>query len=385
MKKAMIFLLGALMCISVGCSQKKQNNTEETRAIWISYIDYTQILWGKSETEYKQNLNELFLNLETLKINTIYVHASAFTDAYYDSKIYPTSQYATGTIDGSLSFDPLKIFVEKAKENKIKIEAWINPFRSFTKEQMSTVSNNYLIKQWVNEKSRNIIFYGDRYYLNPAYKDVQEMILEVVEELVKNYDLDGIHMDDYFYPDMVGTDFDSIEYKASKTDKTLSDWRRSNINTLIENISIKIKKINKKCNFSISPAGNIEYTTNTIYGDVATWIKNEWVDTIVPQIYFGFEHGTLPYDQCLKEWETLVSNTKVNLVVGLAAYKINTEDSYAQSGKNEWKNSSDILSRQVELARKAINYKGYSLFSYDSIFRTNSKQKVQEELNNLLH
>lgn len=380
-KRILIGIL-VLMMIGVGCQTESQ---EETRATWISYIDYTEILWGKSQSEYQAELDLMMENCKDLKINTIYVHASAFTDAYYPSKIYPTAQYITGKMGDELSFDPFAMMVDTAKKNGLRIEAWINPYRSLTVEQMKNLDADCLLKKWVDENSRAILEYNGRWYLNPASEEAKNTVVQVIEELVQNYDIDGVHMDDYFYPEGIDETFDWQEYKLHQ-EKSLSEFRKDNVNDLIERISKTIKKLDKNCTLSISPAGNIEYSTESIYGDVAYWIQNEWIDVVVPQIYFGFEHETLPFDACLKQWEELVKGTDVKLVVGLAAYKINTEDNYAKSGKEEWIQKSDILTRQIQEARKAINYDGFSLFSYHSIIypEQSNAWKVSQEIESVV-
>lgn len=380
--KRMLILLLIGMLIVVGCRPHQKSTAEEIRATWISYIDYTQILWGKSETEYRQNVDEMIDNLKELKINTIYVHASAFTDAYYPSEVYPTAKYITGKIGDELSFDPFGILVEKAKAAGIQVEAWINPLRSFTAEQMAEVPSEAIQKQWISSGSRNIVYYNDRWYLNPAYDEVHETILALVKELVGRYEIDGIHMDDYFYPDGVDASFDAIEYEVLGNGRTLAQFRKDNVNKLVEEISETIHTLDKNCRFTISPAGNIQYTTETIYGDVAVWIKEEWIDQVIPQIYFGYEHETLPFDECLAQWEALVKGTGVTLIPGLAAYKINTVDSYAKSGSEEWITGERILAQQIEDSRKAINYGGFALFSYYSIFYPDEENavKVSQEI-----
>lgn len=380
-KRILLFIIVILM-LAVGCQTKED---EEIRATWISYIDFTEILWGKTEAEYQNNLDKMMDNLKELKINTIYVHASAFTDAYYASKIYPTAQYITGKIGDELVFDPFELLVNKAKENGLKVEAWINPYRSFTDEQMKSLSDNCIQKKWIDENSRVLLEHNGRWYLNPASEEAKNTVVQVVEELLSNYDIDGIHMDDYFYPEGIDESFDWVEYKKHQ-DKSLSEFRKENVNDLVQRISKTIKRINKDCTFSISPAGNIQYSTESIYGDVAYWIEKEWIDVVVPQIYFGFEHEVLPFDQCIEQWEKLVKGTDVKLVAGLGAYKINTEDYYAKSGKDEWINGNAILTKQIKVARNAVNYGGFSLFSYHSIFYPEEENawKVSQEIESVV-
>lgn len=384
LKRMLILLLIGLL-VMIGCNTSKSKKTSEIRATWISYIDYTNILWGKNEKEYRTEVDQMMLNLKELKINTIYVHASAFSDAYYPSEYLPTSKYITGTIGDPLQFDPFGILVTKAKEAGLRVEAWVNPLRSFTREQMQEVPESSIQRQWIKEGNRGLVFYKDRYYFNPAYEDVHELIVNVVKELVKNYDIDAIHMDDYFYPDMVDESFDETEYKQAGNGRSLGDFRRDNVTELVRNISEAIKKTDKDCEFTISPAGNIQYTTESIYGDVAAWIQSGYIDMVVPQIYFGYQHETLPFDVCLKQWEELVKGTNVDLIVGLAAYKINTIDNYAKSGKEEWLNESDILARQIEESRKVSNYRGFSLFSYNSIYYPDAESStlVSKQIDNV--
>lgn len=383
MRKVKLLLIVSLLCsILSGCG----NKANETRATWISYIDYTEILWGKDEEEYKKEVAQMMENLTDIKVNTIYVHASAFTDAYYPSSIYPTAQYVTGKIGDNLEFDPFGILLEEAKSLGLSVEAWINPLRSLTQKQMNEVPNHNILKQWVLNQDSSLVFFKDRWYLNPASEEAQDTIVSVVCELLEKYDLDGIHMDDYFYPDGVTDDFDSTDYKNLGNGRTLSQFRKDNVNQLIEKISRAIKSVDKNCRFTISPAGNIQYSSESIYGDVAYWIKNEWIDQVIPQIYFGYEHEVLPYEQCLKQWESLVDGTSVKLVPGLAVYKINTQDAYAKSGSQEWINSSQILSRQVKDARKAVNYQGYALYSYHAIFypEKENTEKVWDEIDGVV-
>lgn len=365
-KKTIIFVI--MILILNGCSGAGSH--DEIRAVWISYIDYTQILWGKSQTEFEQSVDEMIDNCLTYRINTIYLHASAFTDAYYDSKIYPT-QYVGKTIGDALTFDPLKIFIEKAHKKEISVEAWINPFRSLDKEKMSTVPDKYLIKQWVNEGSRQVVYYKDRYYLNPAYQEVHDLILDVVSEIAENYDIDGLHLDDYFYPDHVDESFDFVDYQKTKQDVSLEDWRRNNVNELIKAIDKKLDRIDDKIRFGISPAGNLEYSRDSIFGDVEKWVSEEWVDYIAPQIYFGYTNQSRPFRETLSQWSEVVEGTNVDLIVGLGAYKINQKN--GNSDDREWIEDDDLLKKQISESKEKKNYRGYALYSYYSMFSANEE------------
>lgn len=362
LKKITIFLITIL--ILIGC--KTTGSVDEIRGVWVSYIDYTQIMWGKTQSEFEDSIDEIIENCLEYKINTIYLHASAFTDAYYQSEYYPT-QYVESEIGAQLNYDPLEIFIEKAHKKHLRIEAWINPFRSFDTEKMKTVPSSYIVKRWADDGNRNVVLYKDRYYLNPAYQEVHDLILNVVSEIAMNYDIDGLHMDDYFYPDHVDDSFDDIDFKRSNTDLSIDDWRRFNVNELVKNIDKTLEKINKNITFGISPAGNLEYSRDSIFGDVEAWVKKEWVDYIAPQIYFGYTNKSRPYSETLQQWSNVVKGTDVDLIVGLAAYKVNQKN--GNSDDEEWINDHQILLKQIEEAKKAENYKGYALYSYHAMFR----------------
>lgn len=362
LKRIIIFLITIL--ILVGC--KSTISIDEIRGVWVSYIDYTQIMWGKTQSEFEDHVDEIIENCLEYKINTIFLHASAFTDAYYKSSYYPT-QYVESEIGAQLKYDPLEIFIEKAHKKQLRVEAWINPFRSFDKEKMETVPPSYIVKRWVDEESRNVVLYKDRYYLNPAHQEVHDLILNVVSEIAENYDVDGLHMDDYFYPDHVDDSFDRIDYQRSNTDLSIEDWRRHNVNELVKSINKTLELIDEEISFGISPAGNLEYSRDSIFGDVETWVKKEWVDYIAPQIYFGYTNKSRPYSETLQQWGDVVKGTNVELIVGLAAYKINQKN--GNSDDDEWMNDNQILLKQIEEAKQAENYRGYALYSYHSMFR----------------
>ena len=369
----------AIMIMLTSCTSNK-TDFDEIKAIWISYIDYTQMLWGHSQSEFETNVDVMYQDIVDLGLNTVYVHASAFTDAYFESDIYP-SQYVSNNIGDNLDFDPLEIMCEKADEYELRIEAWINPLRSFDKDKMSEVPDDFIVKKWVNDDSRNVVWYENRYYLNPYYDEVKDLVSAVVSEILDNYNVDGIHMDDYFYPDMVDESFDSIEF--SNSELSLHDFRTNNVNELIKQVNQTIKKHDKHLEFSVSPAGNLEYSKYTIFGDVENWVNNNYVDYIVPQIYFGYTNEARPFLKTLNQWQEVVDGTDVGLVVGLASYKINQPSSATDS--DEWNNENDIIARQIIDSKAMNNYMGYSLFSYYSMYHPESEDinAINQQIENI--
>ena len=169
----------------------------------------------------------------------------------------------------------------------------------------------------------------------------------------------------------------------------MAAWRRQNVNELISEVYSAIKSINPDCVFGVSPTGNTNSNYSTLYCDVYTWVTSAgYVDYICPQLYYGFNHKSLPYLSVLDEFDGMITQSGVKLIVGLAAYKAGAEDTYAGStGKTEWTQHSDILSREVTAARSAKNYGGFAVYRYDSLYNPAKSvaDVVKKEKQNLIN
>lgn len=375
-------------------------NTDEMRAVWISFLEYDAN--GYTENDFQKHIDEMFDKCVSLHMNTVIVHVRPFADAMYSSSCYPWSKYASGKDGRNPGYDPLAYMVKAAHARELKIQAWINPYR-ITNAGTSTnkLPKNSYAYQWSHSKKsskrRNVLSYGGKLYYNPATKDVQNLIIKGVKEIVKNYDIDGIHMDDYFYPNM-GTEykkvFDAKEYKkyikkckkAGEQPKSIARWRRNNVNVLVKNIYKTIKSINADCPFGISPAGNLDnlYLTCGNYVDVETWMGNKgYIDYICPQIYWSFTQKTCPYRETVNRWLEISRTDDVDVYIGLAAYRAGISTKEAKSLTDTgWSKSTNILKRQVLYNRKTNEVNGFMLFSYQSLIKTESKTK--KEIKNLV-
>lgn len=362
-------------------------NYNVQKGIWISYLEYSSAMTNKSSSEFRETIGEYFDNVCSIGLNTVYVQARAFGDAYYKSELFPTGDRYNGTIDAKLKYDPLEIMVEEAHSRGLSIHAWINPMRLMTDSQIKNLSDDYIIKKWYNEyRGTYIVKSGDRWYLNPAYPEVEKLITDGITEIVSGYDVDGVQIDDYFYP-TTDKSFDSAAYAESGTTKSLSEWRMANINSMVKKMNRAVHKANPTALFGISPQGSIDNNYDELYADVKTWCSSsEYCDYILPQVYFGFENASLPYDDTIAEWSSMTSSGKVRLVIGLAGYKIGQSDNYAgKNGKNEWINNSDMLARQISAAEKLANYGGTAIFRYGSLFEPDKSaaKQVNAEISNL--
>ena len=386
MKKLLVIICVALLLS--GCGNTWQNifverdETTKIHAIWVGFPDYDKILMGKTQQEFEVEVQNMMVNLESLGINTIYLHASFYTDAIYQSEYYPWSVYASGTLGKTINYDPFEIILNEATLRKIKVEAWINPLRSLRKDEITKIDDKYPVKQWYNDaqlRKQNLMLVDGRYYMNPGSEDVIALIENVVEELINNYNISGIHIDDYFYPAGV-TNQDAQTYKnylAENPEASLDEYRVSTIDNLVKRMFLKIKNMKSGLVFSISPIASIERNLTENYADVEKWItEGGYCDVIIPQIYFGFDHDLMPFEEVVKSWEQIM-NKKVRIVYGLAAYKIGDGDAMAGSGRNEWIESVGILARQYEFASKSKYYDGIALYRYYMMFYPEKRIKEQ--------
>ena len=362
MKKLGVIIL--MSCVLFSCGQKEET-VNEIKGVWISYIELSQWLNNADEETFRERVQVAYQNIKELGLNTVYVHASAFTDAFYDSDIYPSSHLIDGELGNSLEYDPYQILVEEAKKTNLRFEAWINPLRSHSEKLSESLPSSFIIKQWILSEEKNgdwIVLYKGRYYLNPAQEEVIDLVCAVIIEIIGKYDVDGIHMDDYFYPEGIDASFDARTFQESGKE-TLAAYRIESTNKLVKTIYSAIKVANSNITLSISPSGNITNNIELVYADVEEWVTHDgYLDYIIPQVYWGFEHSRVPYETVIKDWQNMITNENVKLVIGLGAYRHHEE-----VVSDEWKQA-DLLARQIESARKLEGYEGIVLYSYQSLF-----------------
>lgn len=347
-------------------------NHEETKGVWISYFELYPILTGKSESAFAKGIGEYYDNALSLGLNTVYVHVRPFGDAIYKSDYYPWSKYCTGYIGEDPGYDPLEVMIEEAHKRNISFHAWINPLRCSQENDAPLIDDHYLIKHWYNYNDGDYITKVSSYwYLNPAYDEVTDLIADGVAEIVSKYDVDGVHIDDYFYPTKESW-FDNKSFSESGY-SDLSQFRLDNCTKMVYKMYSAVKSHNKTALFGVSAQGNVHNNLNELYADVEKWSREEgYVDYMAPQIYYGFENSGQPYAQVVDQWDEMLRGTGKKLIPGLAVYKIGTEDTWAGSGKYEWINEQQIIKRQIEKARTADNYSGIILYSYQFIFSPES-------------
>lgn len=381
----------------------KQNQTEkkndELRACWFSFQEWNENLNNKALDDFKKQTDVITNNLNTMGCNAVFLHIRAFGDAMYQSDIFPPSKYCYGSLNGQLSYDPLQVFIEEAQKKNIEVHGWINPMRTMDDNDFAKISDNYIIKQWYNSQNRSDYFMKDqlgRYILIPSNKEVCDLIMNGVQEVIGKYDVAGIHIDDYFYPTGVENleQNDVAYYNKVKPDVDIDTWRRDSTSNLIKEFYQTIHNSDKNLVFGVSPQANLNNDYNKMYIDVKKWLSQKgYVDYIMPQIYYGFNNSYLPFEQTALEWSNLIECEDIKYYIGLAGYKLTLEnDANAGNGNREWfdvaHGSKDILKRQIEFLKTLKNYGGYSIYSYSSFFDKMGEMKSDtaqemENINNL--
>ena len=345
-------------------------NHDSVVGVWISYIELSGILTKKSEKQFRENYSKMMDNCVDLGINTVYVHLRPFGDALYKSEYYPWSKYVTGTVGKTPDFDPLEIMLEETHKRNISFHGWLNPMRIQHDADIAKVSENYLIGEWYADESKRgkyVVKHGNNWYLNPAYDEVTTLIGNGAMEITANYNVDGIHIDDYFYP-TTETSFDIDAFNNSNF-TNLKRFRTFNCNNMVRIMHDSAKQGNPNALFGISPSGNIEYNLEQLYADVEAWSRNiGYADYIAPQVYYGFNNSAQPYIECINSWQKLLDGSPIDLIIGLAVYKIGLEDSWAGDGSDEWIVENEIILRQIQEAKGLHNYKGIIFFSYNWLF-----------------
>lgn len=328
-------------------------NYTEQKGLWLPFTEFDSYM--NNETEFTEALRQKLQNAADQGINTIYFHAHPNGDAYYNSEIYPK-----GTLLGG-DFDPLQIVVDEAHKLGISVHAWLNPYRMQTAEELEKLPESFIVKQWASANSPLVKLLGNRYYLNPAYDEVNKLISQTAAEILENYAVDGIHIDDYFYP-TDDPDFDLAAFENSGSDD-LAQWRRNNVSKMVKSLYDTVKSYGKDLKFGISPQGNIENDYNVQYADVELWTSESgYADYIVPQLYYGFENECCPFEPTLRQWEKLTENSDISLIIGLAEYKLGKYDKWAGVlGENEWIDDPDIIKKQINLVEDS-SADGYALY-----------------------
>ncbi|MDD5924612.1 MAG: family 10 glycosylhydrolase [Clostridia bacterium] len=354
-------------------SDKQTDDLSEMRALWIPFTSLDIKSSNGSFDSFKQKFDKIVSDAEDKKLNTLIVHVRPFCDALYESDIFPCSHVLSGLQGKAVDFDALEYMAKTAHKKKLKIHAWINPFRVTSNKTSFEISNKNPIKSLPDG---TVLEWENGLYLDPSSNDVRKLIIDGVREIIDKYDIDGIHFDDYFYP-TTSSDYDKTSYQnyVSKLDDTsipltLSEWRTNNVNMLINGVYNAVHSSDKDVVFGISPQGNIENDIS-MGADVYTWGSvSGYVDYLCPQLYVNSENPILPFDKTADAWKKLVKKDNIELYIGLGLYKAGSD-----VDEGTWQNADDIIKSQIEYTRK-IKTDGFALYSSEYLVNKQTKAEV---------
>ena len=412
---AMVLVLVALPTYSFAISnpwdpykEYMQNSIakRQLRGAWISTT--LNLDWPSTETininndkeRIERTKNELIAILDKavdMNMNAVFLQVSPEGDAFYKSDIVPWSRYLTGTFGKDPGFDPLAFAVEQAHKRNLEIHAWFNPYRVSMNTNSATIESLNIEKSVYREHPDWIRTAYDRFVVDPGIPEARKWVKDRVMEVVKKYDIDGIHFDDYFYHEKYIGELDDDntfnKYNLENfSDK--EDWRRNNTYLLIKEISQEIRKAKPWVKFGISPAAvwrnkqDDERGSNTRAGvpnydrsfaDTKKWVEEEIIDYIAPQVYFSFANPYVPYGEIASWWSNIIKDKNVHLYIGQALYKVNDdEDIY-------FKNNLAIeeFARQHKFNTGKTEVMGSIMFRFKNFYDAN-KQDVVNTIKNSL-
>ena len=355
--------------------QQTVTSSDQLRAMWISYLEFQSVDFS-SKQAFNAQISQMFTNCADMGLNTVIVQVRPFGDALYNSSIYPASHLISGTQGEKLAFDPLAEMVNIAHNKGLRIEAWVNPYRV---KLHSKLPATLAASNPANDSSLVFTVDGGIYY-NPCLAQVQNMVVEGIAEIVQNYDVDGIHLDDYFYPS-TDLSLDKGRYNASGSKLSQEDWRRENVNTLVRSIYSRIKSIDSTVTFGISPQGNNDNNYSVQYSDVCLWMREAgYVDYVMPQLYWGFGYltqsgrDTYQFVNLSDQWAAYPRHSSVKLHIGLGAYRIGAGDG-GSNDQSEWSSGYNLM-RQINAIDANSGISGFALYRYDNLFNNSEYRSL---------
>lgn len=355
-----------------------QSPKREFRAAWIATV--SNIDWpskpGLPAEQQKAEFISRLDQLQKLGCNAVIVQVRPACDAFYNSVEEPWSRYLTGK-QGQPPFpyyDPLPFMIEEAHKRNMEFHAWFNPYRALVDKNKNPNPPDHVTRthrEW-------LVNYGTKSYLNPGIPEVREYVIRIITDVVKRYDIDAVHLDDYFYPYRIN----GVEFGDEATFRTYGygfenkdDWRRNNVNLFIADLNLSIKSIKPYVKLGISPFGIYRHASkdprgsdtrgqscyDDLYSDVILWLEKGWVDYLAPQLYWEHGHRLAPFDVLLPWWERYSKNR--HIYYGLPVYRMVN----ARSGI--W-STDDELFAQMKDIRNTTHTPGivfYSTSCFDKI------------------
>ena len=370
-KKITLFFILSLCVMSLFAQQSKR----EMRAVWIATV--ANIDWPSQRNltskAQREEMRALLDEFAKNNMNAIVVQIRPTADAFYPSELEPWSNWLTGKQGERPNpyYDPLQFIVEEAHKRCIEVHVWMNPYRVLNSDNLGILNKSHLFY-----KNRDLfVKYGDKYYFNPGLDETREFLNKVVEDVVERYDIDAVHFDDYFYPYRVaGEEFpDAATFKNNPrgfAPNQRDDWRRNNVNMVINELQKTIKSIKPWVEFGISPFGvwrndNVDpkgsatragvQNYDDLYADILKWLKEGSIDYVAPQLYWEIGKKVADYEILAKWWSD--NSFGKNLYIGLYNSQLGLPEA-----NSAWRKGNELV-RQLRLNKNYPQIDGALFYS----------------------
>ena len=367
MMKHLLALLLLFHCVFVSAQNQPKR---ELRGAWITtYLSLDWPVRTQTPALQRSNLLTILDHHKTTGINAVYFQVRSQSDAMYPSTFEPWSYDLTGAQGTNPMWDPLQFALDESRKRGLEFHAWINPFRAVANTANANRPEHYSAMHISKTHPHWMLTVGSVQILNPGIPEVRDYIIKIIVDILRRYDVDGIHFDDYFYPS--GTTGDVAQFNADPRGFTnIADWRRDNINIFIKRVYDSITTIKPWVKFGVSPSGIYRSSTNPAIGsptssgalqhysayfaDTRKWIQEGWLDYLAPQLYWHIGQTGSDYGLLVPWWNNNAFGR--HMYIGIAAYKVNDA---AQGAP--WTNRSQIPN-QVRMNRNHQNVYGEIYF-----------------------
>jgi len=391
----------------------------ELRGVWVTTVRNNDFPsqkvheFGFDEALFKKEFQEILAVCKSYNLNGMFFQVRPEGDAFYPSGVSPWSEYLTGVqgVGVPNNFDPLSFVIEESHKANMEFHAWLNPYRltpwrnrtKSKKEGLESLSTHHYARrhpEWV-------FHYNGQLYLDPGNPEVTDFMVATVDEILNNYDVDAIHLDDFFYPypypegekmilfSDIAPDFDTyLRYRIDET-QTINEWREANINDLVYHLHKTIQRYNlthqSQVEFGISPFGiwaseeqksggsktsPSQLSSLVEFVNTKLWIEARWLDYVVPQVYWSFDDPLSPFDVVAQWWNDVVSNSKTKLYIGLGLY-LYEEDQL-------WSDPLEIIN-QLSFIRNLPNVSGFVFFTFHNFIPERLSKEPSKKALELLH
>jgi uncharacterized lipoprotein YddW (UPF0748 family) len=354
-----------------------QSPKREFRAAWIATVG--NIDWplkqGLPAEEQRQSFIRRLDQMQRLGLNTVIIQIRPAADAFYPSTIEPWSRYLTGKqgVPPEPMYDPLEFMIAETHKRHMEFHAWFNPFRALVDSKKNPNPPSHVTRlhpDWV-------VSYGGKSYLNPGIPEAREYVTDVIIDVVRRYDIDAVHLDDYFYPYRIaGVPFNDNAAFLKNNPANISsrdDWRRNNVSVFIQNLNSRIKTQKSYVKLGISPFGvwrNRSLDTmgsptrggqtnyDDLYADVMLWMRKGWIDYLLPQLYWEHGHRLVAFEVLMPWWRD--HSYGRGMYFGLGLYRM------LGTPTGIWSGTRELLS-QISHTREEAPNTGYSLYSLSNL------------------